>query len=182
MDIFRTLKLHPYWHHMFVIVPAENMSSFPLFVPICRGIVGLYTYRLQVGAPKQTTGFWEHIDAQLLYMLYMACLSFLLFHLHRRSYVLFFRGNGSSYHPMWDSMRIHSFLQYCISFWNNVCNILLKGGFTLNMYILTSWVCFTSVSTITLVGYVPWSLRVWESITRICLHHLLPLVKFNVFN
>ena len=52
LAIFRTLDccMHVGTIYVLIIVPTEHMSSFLFLLPICRGVVGLYTCRLQVGA------------------------------------------------------------------------------------------------------------------------------------
>ena len=58
MDIFRTLRLHPYWHHMFVIVPAKRMNSFPIFsIYIRRGTVVLTLAGHRMELPSRRMAF-----------------------------------------------------------------------------------------------------------------------------
>ena len=165
--------MYSYWHHVLVIFPSKRMSLLSLSLYICRDALGPYI----AGCRLELTDRRLAVESILTYFHFTCCtwFCFAIFtiQLTQISCIYYSFGkwivklsNAKQYENPFISVVLHS---YC----THVCNILLKGSYTLTIYILTSLGCSITVVNITLVGYVPCFLRAWESVARIVIHHLL---------
>ena len=137
MDIFRTLRLHPYWHHIFVTVPTKHISSFLSFLPIRRGTVVLTLAGHRLELPSRRMAFESILVHFYLHVVHgLFAISFVPLTLALLCIILL----GQWIVILTDVRQYENpFISTVLHFiWDKVCDIVLKGGFTLNMYILTS--------------------------------------------